>query len=491
MKSPMVKFYVSYRNSVLNSVCYRFRHALQSVLFVSLLLMASSSMASQVVLDEIKIKKGEGTTIIDVLFGVPLKYQKHFPQKSGEIVQIQLDLDIDPGDESAREIHKEVREGGELLSPAGQKSVLVYVTYEEGVPGGPYLTLRFSHSVQFEVIAGPDRKSLSIKVFDDTVVQSDSKKAGEEPKETSVDLMMAKARQAITFGNNKGAIELLRKIIRSPASPHTQQANELLGLALERDKQIPRAKYEYKKYLKRYPEGEGADRVKQRMAVLRDVRVKAKRKLRSSRAERNPSQFTTFGRFTQSFSEYYLDRDLNGKAEDLEVELQQRLLSSHFSIKSRYRGEARTMQAIFNASQTHDYLAKDAREAAVLRGSDPSRYETDEADIRRMYVDIDDRLYGYTARAGRQSSRNGGVFGTFDGVVAGYHVTPRWLVSAMVGKPLIRTYSDAEIYEKSFYGVKADVVTKDKKFGSNMFFVQQEVDGILDRQAIGGNLRYA
>ena len=102
MKFPMVKFYVSYRNSVLNSVCYRFRHVLQSVLFVSLLLMVSSSMASQVVLDEIKIKKGEGTTIIDVLFGVPLKYQKHFPQKSGEIVQIQLDLDVDPDDEKAR-----------------------------------------------------------------------------------------------------------------------------------------------------------------------------------------------------------------------------------------------------------------------------------------------------------------------------------------------------------------------------------------------------
>jgi hypothetical protein len=39
--------------------------------------------------------------------------------------------------------------------------------------------------------------------------------------------------------------------------------------------------------------------------------------------------------------------------------------------------------------------------------------------------------------------------------------------------------------------VKADVETKDKKLGSNLFFVQQEVDGILDRQAIGGDLRYA
>lgn len=470
---------------------YQLSQALQSVLFVCLLLLASNSMASQVVLEEIKIKEGEGQTVIDVLFGVPLKYQKHFPQKSGEIVQIQLELDIDREEEKTRDIHKEVREGGELLSPEGHKSVLVYVTYEEGVPGGPYLTLRFSHSVQFEVITGPDRKSLSVKVFESTVAQTDSKEAGVEPKESSVDLMMAKARQAITFGNNKGAIELLRKIISAPQNPHTQQANELLGLALERDQQIPRAKYEYKKYLKRYPEGEGADRVKQRMVALQDIRVQPKRKLRSSRAETNPSQFTTFGRFTQSLSEYYLDRDLDGTAEDLEVQLQQRLLSSHFSIKSRYRGDDRTVQAVLNASQTHDYLAKDAREAAVLRGSDPSRYETDEADIQRVYIDVDDRLYGYTATVGRQSSRNGGVFGTFDGVVAGYRVAPFWRVSAIAGKPLIRTYSNDEIYEKFVYALTADVETKDKQFGSNMFFVQQEVDGILDRQAIGANLRYA
>jgi outer membrane protein assembly factor BamD (BamD/ComL family) len=450
------------------------------------MLIALPSMASEVVLDEIKIRDEGNETIIDILFGLPLKYKKHFPQKVGEIVQVQLDL---AEEENGRQIHKEVREGGELLSPEGQKSVLVYVTYEEGVPGGPYLTLRFSHSVRFEVIEGPDRRSLTVKVFHD-----DPKLKGQEGEakttgQSSVDLMMAKARQAITFGNNKGAIELLRKVIRSPANPHIQQANELLGLALERDKQIPRAKYEYKKYLKRYPEGEGADRVKQRLAALREVRVAAKRKLRRSPASARRSQFITFGRFTQSLSEYYLDRDL----EDTSEELQQRLLSSHFSIKSRYRGEDRTVQAIFNASESHDYLAKENREKLLLSNpnADVSSYTTDETDIQRMYIDVDDSLYGYTARVGRQSSRNGGVFGTFDGVIAGYHVTPNWLVSAMVGKPLIRTFSNIEIYEKFFYGVKADVESKDKAFGSDLFFVQQEVDGILDRQAIGGNLRYA
>lgn len=490
MKAKLPKIRACCRNHAVNFAHHLSGRVLKSVLFACLLSIASAGMASQVVLDEIKVKDESGVTTIDILFGVPLKYQKHFPQNTGEIVQIQLSLDT--GDED-RELHKEVREGGELLSMEGKKSVLVYVTYEEGVPGGPYLTLRFSRSVKFEVVSGPDSKSLSVKVFDSAIEQTDPAAAGETSKESGVDLMMAKARQAITFGNNKGAIELLRKIIQAPDNAHVQQANELLGLALERDDQIPRAKYEYSKYLKRYPEGEGAERVKQRLAALREVRVTAKRKLRSPREVAKRDSWMTFGRFTQSFSEYYLDRELEGEAEDEEQELQQRLLTSNFSVKSRYRGENRTVQGVFNASHSHDFLAKDRREEALLNDplADVSRYETDESDIRRMYVDVDDTAYGYVASVGRQSSRNGGVFGTFDGVVAGYRVAPRWLVSAMAGKPIIRTFGDYDIYEKSFFGIKADVESKDKQLGSNLFFVRQDVDGILDRQAVGGDIRYA
>jgi outer membrane protein assembly factor BamD (BamD/ComL family) len=457
-----------------------FKSALCIFAMACLLVTVSPVLANQVVLDEIKIKETETTTVVDVLFGLPLEYLKHFPQKTGEILQIQLSLKK----EEHREIHKEVREGGELLTPDGKKSVLVYVTYEEGVPGGPYLTLRFSQQVHFDVSQGPDRRSLRVNVTHEAVRSGKGIKTGKSSsaKTGNVDSMMAKARQAITFGNNKGAIDLLRRILRLPKNEHTQEANELLGLALERDKQIPRAKYEYKKYLKRYPEGEGADRVKQRLASLRDLRIKAKRKLRRSKRVRKKSLVTTFGRFTQGYSEYYLDRELEGDAEAQEQELQQKILNTNFSIKSRYRGKDRTIQAVFNASHIHDYLA-----------GDPGREDDDEneSDVRRMYVDIDDQLYGYTGRVGRQTSRNGGVFGTFDGVVAGYHVSPRWLVSAMFGKPVFHSFFDTELPEKVFYGVKADVESSDKKLGSNMFFVQQEVDGILDRQAVGADLRYA
>jgi hypothetical protein len=186
--------------------------------------------------------------------------------------------------------------------------------------------------------------------------------------------------------------------------------------------------------------------------------------------------------FTQAYSEYYVDRELEVLAEEIEQELQQRLLSSNLSVKSRYRSEDRTVIGVFNASHSRDFLA-----GTTGREDD----DRDESDIRRMYVDLDDHVYNIVGKVGRQSSRNGGVFGTFDGIVAGYRISPRWVVSAMAGEPIIRTFSDIDIYKKSFYGVKVDLTSEDKKLSNNVFFVQQDVDGILDRQAIGGDVRYA
>ena len=472
---------MSYISCGIQTIVRRSRNIIQLLLFVVIAQPVYPLYASQVVLDEIAISTGIVTTTYNINFGLPLEYQKHFPRNVGEIVQIQLKLSEEEVD---RVLHKEVREGGELVAPDSGESVLVYVTYEEGVPGGPYLTLRFAHPVRFDVRPGPNRMSIAVIVYDDKQDKKDSgdsadlKKKGEKP----VDLMMAKARQSITFGNNKGAIDLLRKIIRNKDKTHIQEANELLGLALERDNQIPRAKYEYRKYLKVYTEGEGAERVRQRLAALRDVRPTLKRKLRRSKKVKSRDTVRTFGRFTQAYSEYYVDRELDGLAEEIEQELQQRLLHSNLSVKSRYRSEDRTVIGVFNASHSRDFLA-----GTTGREDD----ERDDSDIRRMYVDLDDHVYNIVGKVGRQSSRNGGVFGTYDGIEAGYRITPRWLVSVMAGEPIIRTYSDIDIYKKSFYGVKFDVTSEDKKFSNNVFFVQQEVDGILDRKAIGGDVRYA
>ena len=65
-----------------------------------------------------------------------------------------------------------------------------------------------------------------------------------------------------------GAVRLYTKILQQPDNQYSQDSLEYLGLARERNGQLAQAKMVYRSYLERYPEGEGAARVKQRLAVL-------------------------------------------------------------------------------------------------------------------------------------------------------------------------------------------------------------------------------
>ena len=80
--------------------------------------------------------------------------------------------------------------------------------------------------------------------------------------------MLADAEMAIKAGENHHAIQLLTKGISFPENDLTPRMQELLGLTRERKSQQAQARAEYEEYLRRYPTGEGADRVRQRLASL-------------------------------------------------------------------------------------------------------------------------------------------------------------------------------------------------------------------------------
>ena len=138
--------------------------------------------ATTKVLKNINLKTSGNETKLTIDFGIPLRYVKHFPATSGEILQIQLLLEKDQG----RNIHKEVKQGPELAPSDGTEPLLIYLTYEEGVPGGPYLTLRFARRVSFELDAGDDSLTqLNISILDDQAAKKAAvvAKPTEEKKE--------------------------------------------------------------------------------------------------------------------------------------------------------------------------------------------------------------------------------------------------------------------------------------------------------------------
>ena len=518
-------------------------------------------LAAKNVLKEIKIQTRENDTQVAIEFGIPLRYVKHFPAASGEILQIQLLLEEDQG----RNVHKEVKQGPDLAPSDGTEPLLIYMTYEEGVPGGPYLTLRFARRVSFELDAGDSLTKLNISIRDDQAVKkpvvvakpeevekeeqapvaafvpppsppkpvvpeismktleeqvfkqaqkteqqldgrtrtpqdvvpeaqkepkpaesetalaakeptiSRTPKPAEPPKASKdVDELMAKARQALTFGDNDGAIQLLRRIIAMPENEHTQDARELVGLALERSNQIPRAKFEYKKYLKVYKEGEGSIRVKQRLQALQSFNTDQPKKLRKSK-RRSVDTFTSFGRLSQAFTTRYQQReavndDDNVGSEDIELT---RRVDSHLSLRGRMRTQDRNVQMVFTGNHIFDLLNAEDTESRVIN----------------FFLDYDAFKKGYYTILGRQRVRNSGVFSRFDGAIAGYDFMPWFRAHAYVGKPV--ELHDARSIDKRFWGLKVDVGRRNDPINMNLYMVNQQADGYSDRQAVGYGVRYA
>ncbi len=81
-----------------------------------------------------------------------------------------------------------------------------------------------------------------------------------------IDAIFAKARAAITAGEYQRATQLLTKIVNLEENSRSAEAQELLGVVRERNGRLAHARAEYEIYLEKYPDGEGADRVRQRLA---------------------------------------------------------------------------------------------------------------------------------------------------------------------------------------------------------------------------------
>ena len=128
----------------------------------SLLLATWSYTAPPVrdkVLDEVSVVRSDESLFVEVLFSFPLRYRSHFPADQGEELRIRLqpvrvpvsDLDAVPRRES--------------VIPQYADAVAVdEVIYEGDIEGGPYLTVRFTRPVRYQVIPGSDYRSMRVIV---------------------------------------------------------------------------------------------------------------------------------------------------------------------------------------------------------------------------------------------------------------------------------------------------------------------------------------
>ncbi len=360
------------------------------------------------------------------------------------------------------------------------------MTYEGGVPDRPELILRFIRDVEFDVRNSGDLRTLIIVVR--TEIPKEPEKEPElevilpEPAMPIPDLstgapkmveLMDEAGGAMIDRNFRRAIQLYTKVLRNPDTVFRQDAQELLGLARHRNGQLAHAKAEYEKYLKLYPEGPGADRVRQRLSGLLTAAARPKEKLRKPKRPEDVAESVWDHQVFGSLSEFYNYSDTEFEDGTKVINQSESLTSLDFSTRSR--SDRYEIQTQFFGTY-----------AANLRnnGSD------DVARVNNLFVDLEDRKWGLSGRFGRQSRSSGGILGRFDGGSVGYEILPEVTINGVFGYPVVSSDDRAFNANKHFYGANFNLGTFWDSVDFNLFAINQEVEGIVDRRAVGGEIRY-
>ena len=83
-----------------------------------------------------------------------------------------------------------------------------------------------------------------------------------------VEASMDEARAAMQSEKYDESIRLLRKVLQFPETKYSAEAQELIGVAQQKAGHLADARSAYEAYLRKYSSGEGAERVRQRLAGI-------------------------------------------------------------------------------------------------------------------------------------------------------------------------------------------------------------------------------
>ncbi len=461
-----------------------------------------------------------GCSLIRVGFNFRVRYQSHFPGSNGRELRIFVRAIDDAVATSQILVRRE-----SLRAPAARHATIAAIEFEVDRQAGPTLSIYFRDPVFFKVGQGSDFTSIVIAVpgrkSSNTCEPGLLTSSAETPKQPRAKAQrklppaprkptsrlqggelsdadkanaaraMKEARTALGKKELVRAIQLLTKVLGYPENEHSAKALELLGVTRERKGQLAHAKAEYEAYLVRYPKGEGAERVRQRLAGILTSRETPKGQLRKTqRATANtPSSGKTRKgtnwSISGSWSEFYfrdesirtfrdtsLPPDPNEDPEDRDV-FQNDLLSA-FDFVARWENSKHQSKIRF-------------------AGANEQGFEDDgenETSVATLFLETSVTHWNLLTRVGRQNRNTGGVLGRFDGGLLSWQASDKIQLNGVIGSPVANRKDGPFEEDLYFYGVSIDYRPFDMNFDTSWFFIDQRAEGFVDRRAVGAELRY-
>jgi len=162
---------------------------------------------------------------------------------------------------------------------------------------------------------------------------------------------------------------------------------------------------------------------------------------------------------------------------DQDQVVSQSSLYTDVTVDARRRGERFDFSTRLTAGYRYDLL----NEAQTSGGNDFR--------MSYLYADLLDTRTQIRGRLGRQTRNTGGVLGRFDGLNLTYSFNERLRFEAVAGEPVFSTSTD-DPQSRAFYGVSSNFAPFNENLELGVFYLQQTLNSMTDRQALGAEVRY-
>jgi len=489
---------------------------LLSLVLAGATLFALRPAAAQPVVDQAlsdaQIAVEKGCTILKVTFNIRIRYANHFPLDRGD----ELRITVNPIDRNQAAALLALRREAATV-PDGKRNGIKAIDLEAQNPAGPVLRIMFDRPVAYQVAPSSDTQSVVVAIagakpsakcrpvfpasgfatppFRDSAVAT-------RPKDrligkiSDADLRAVaawsdEARAALRKNNPGAAIQLLTKILTYPENQYSAEAQELLGVARQKNGQLGEARAEYEDYIRRYPNGEQSERVRQRLSGIVTAKDESNAPLRMPNGgsvgmptgKFTPSRETTWT-LVGSASAFYIRDDSFNSVRDPSVAPDPNADPDSHRVHQNEMLSSLDMTAAWNNDQTKGRIR--------FSGSEQNAFDSNSkslAGIAALSVDTMVKDWDLRSVLGRQTLNTDGVLGRFDGALLSWRPLSMLRLDLVGGSPALSRFDLPFKDDKYFYGAGVGLGPFNG-LETTLYAIEQRDRWLVDREAVGSDIRY-
>ncbi|HET8711194.1 MAG TPA: hypothetical protein VFM32_07450, partial [Spongiibacteraceae bacterium] len=441
--------------------------------------MPAAAHAGSVV-DRAEIRVAEKYADIEIKFNVPINIGAYAPRAHGQLLQVGIELPRDV------ELSDAPRLGATEWGAGSQPSAFRLYEYlrfdRSSEPHHGRIVIRFLHDVDFTVYKSADSRSVVISILREDVPKVRPQKlAGQSnllPESLQTSRLKSEPEKPIAAPVEKKAVEITALAAVPSASPDVSTESSTVPPAADSDAEGVRPYTALSDYSAPAPAPTPIS-----VAIATPTEAVASK---SARRISKSDGWRVYGSFSQyyDYSDIKINRSGDSRFSTSDSQTSQNDLRSYLNLNARYRDEDWDIRSRFNGGYRVDFLDHS-------QDTFKSRYAGNKILLSDAYVDVRHHNTDLSAKVGRQYGSTGGVFGRFDGAQFGIPIAMGWRANIVAGTPVDLT-SDKTVDDTNryFYGVNFDLAPADSHWQYNFYALQQMIDGMIDRRALGNETRY-